>query len=182
MPKSLILSAIAISTLAFAVSANAETAKPAASASDNYFEVGGGAARVSGENFGTVNFTLGKTLNQSFAAELEGQVGVTSKSYYYGGNKVKAQVDYALAAYAVGTLPVSADTDLIGRVGYMTAEAKVAASGASATDMEFGPAYGVGIRYFPKGGDAGVRFDITHFDLSHDLNGDLYQVSYIRRF
>ncbi len=181
MPKSLLLSAIAVSALAFAVSANAETAKPAAT-SGNYFEVGGAAARVSGENFGTVNFTLGKTLNRSVAVEVEGQVGVTSKDYNYGGYNVKLKVDYALAGYVVGTLPVGPNTDLLGRVGYMHAQVKASVGGASGTDAESGPAYGVGLRYFPKGGNAGVRFDITHFDLSHDLNGDLYQVSYIRRF
>ena len=174
MPKSLILSAIAVSALAFAVSANAETAKPAAKSTDAYIEVGGAAARVSGENFGTANFTIGKTINRSFAVELETQVGVTSKSYTYGGYTVKLKVDHALAGYAVGTLPVSANVDLIGRVGYMTAQVKASSGGAAATDSETGPAYGIGLRYFPNGGNAGVRADITHFDLSNGLNGDLY--------
>jgi len=182
MPKSLILSTIAISALAFAASANAETAKPAASTSGHYFEVGAAGVRVSGEDFGTVNVTFGKTLNSSFAVEVEGNVGVTSKSYNVSGYNVKLKVDYAVAAYAVGTLPVSPNTDLIGRVGLMRAQVKASSSGASATDAESGPALGVGIRYFPNGGNAGVRADITHFNLSNDLNGDVFQVSYIRRF
>jgi len=182
MPKSLILTAIAVSALAFAVSANAETAKPASS----YFEVGASNAHIAGDNFGTVSFTIGKNLTQfpsgvtegTFAVEAEGNIGVTSKTY--SGAHVK--VDYAVAGYAVIIEPLGANTDLIARLGYMRGQVKASAGGVSATDAESGPAIGLGIRYFPNGGNSGIRADVTAFHLSNSLNGNNYQVSYIRRF
>lgn len=182
MPKSLILITVAVSALAFAVSANAETAKPASS----YFEVGASNAHIQGQNFGAVNFTIGKNLTKftagqsegAFAVEAEGDIGVTSKTY----SGVHLKIDYAIAAYAVTFLPIGTNTDLIGRLGYMRGQVKGSAGGVSATDAESGPAFGLGLRYFPNGGNSGIRADMTHFSLSHNLKGDIYQVSYIRRF
>lgn len=186
MPKSLILTTIAVSALAFAVSANAETAKPAASSASSYFEVGASDAHIQGQNFGAVNFTIGKNLTKfaagqsegTFAVEAEGDIGVTNKTY----NGVHLKVDYAIAGYAVTFLPIGTNTDLIARLGYMRGQVKGSAGGVSATDAESGPAFGFGLRYFPNGGNSGIRADMTHFSLSHNLKGDIYQVSYIRRF
>jgi hypothetical protein len=177
MTKSLIISAIAMAAATFAVSANAETAKP-----DAYFQIGAADAHIGGENFGAVNVILGKTLTPHFAVEAEGNIGVTQKTYHVGGVTAKAKIDYSLGAYVVGSLPVSANVDLIGRLGYAKGQIKVSASGSSATASDSGPAVGVGVRYFPKGGLSGVRADVTHFDFGDGFDGEIYQVSYVRRF
>jgi len=182
MSKSLILATVAVSALAFAVSANAETAKPAASSASSYVEVGASTTGLQGQNFGTVNFTIGKSLTKSFALEAEGNIGVTHNDTTVSNVTVHTKVDYAVAGYAVGIVSFTDNSDLIGRVGYMHAQVKAYAGGYSATQAESGLAVGVGIRYFPNAGNAGVRADFTHYSLSHDTKGDILQVSYIRRF
>ncbi len=181
MIKTVTFAALALTVSAFAVSANAQDAAPTA-APKGYFQVGAANANFSGDNFAAVEFGVGFNLSKHFAVEADGDVGVSDKTYRVSGVDVKAKLDYAVGAFVVGTLPVSANVDLLGRVGYVKAQIKASAGGYSATGSNSGAAYGVGVRYFPNGGINGVRADVTHFDLGSDSSGELYQVSFIRKF
>lgn len=167
---------VAVIASAMAMSAHAQDA-----GSKYYVEAGASSIEFLDEDFGTLNIGGGYNLNRYFAVEGNLAFGVTEKTYDIGGTDIKAKVDYTLGAYAVGSLPVSENVDLLGRVGFMKGQFKVSGFGASEKVDDTGPAFGVGVRYFPNGGVHGVRADYTRYEFD-DVDGQFIQVSYVRRF
>jgi hypothetical protein len=150
----------------------------AADAPQSYFQVGGAAADLHGDTYGALNLGVGHNFTPNFAVELDGDIGVTNKTI----SSVKTKVDYAVGAYAVGIFPLTRETDFIVRGGDLGAQVKGTYQGVSATTSANGPAFGVGLRYFPNAGINGVRGDVTHFDFGHKGKGEIYQVAYVRKF
>ncbi len=173
MLKSFVIgSSIAVAMLA------ATSGAQAADAQKSYFEVGGAAADISGKTYGALNLDIGHNFTPNFAVELDGDVGVTTKKI----SGVNTKVDYAAGVYAVGIFPMSTTTDFIIRGGDVQAQLKGTYAGYSATASANGPAFGVGMRFFPNAGVNGVRGDITHYDFGRKGKGEIYQLAYIRKF
>jgi len=169
-----IVSAIAIATVltGAAVSANAAEATSKA-----YVQGGASVVRVEDENFGVLNATAGYNFNRYVAVEGEAAFGVQDKKI----DGVKAKIDYTVGAYVVGSLPVSQNVDLIGRIGAVQGKIKAKVGNVSESFDDTAAAYGIGVRYFPNGGQNGVRADLTKYDFD-DLEVNAFQVSYVRRF
>lgn len=167
---------VAVIASAMAMSANAQDA-----GSTYYVEVGASSIEFLDEDFGTLNLGVGYNFNRNFAVEGNLAFGVTEKTYDFDGDEIKAKVDYTLGVYAVGSLPVSENVDLLGRIGFVKGQFKVSGFGVSASEDDSGPALGVGVRYFPNGGVHGVRADYTRYEFD-DVDGQFIQVSYVRRF
>ena len=91
--------------------------------------------------------------------------------------------EYDAAAYVVGTLPISPNFELFGRVGYGTTQIKADVAGFSATEDGESVNYGAGANYFFDAQN-GVRADWTRRDFTDDNGGELdtYGLSYVRRF
>ena len=116
---------------------------------------------VSGNAVGRVGYSWGY-----FGVEGEGRLGLIEDSDEF-------KIDYGLAAYGVGRIPVSQQFDVFARAGYHY------------TDTEFGDADG-----FAFGGGAqfnfgpefanGIRLEYTN--LSDGGSVDVYGASYVRRF
>lgn len=169
-----------VSTLAIvaALGAQAASAQAAEAASKVYVQGGASVVRVEDENFGVLNATAGYAFNRHVAVEGETAFGVQDKKI----DGIKAKVDYTLGAYVVGSLPVSENVDLIGRVGAVKGQIKVKLNNnISASLDDSSVAYGVGVRYFPNGGLNGLRADLTKYDFD-DADVKAVQVSYVRRF
>ena len=101
----------------------------------------------------------GYQATRHLGAEVEGSIGLNSG------------VDYSVAGFLVGRVPVVNRLDLIGRVGYHY------------TDLDFGfdeddIAYGVGAEYALSQRD-GIRVDYTVYE---DAAEDSVAVSYTRKF
>jgi len=176
MRNTILFTTLALTAAAFAVSANAQDK------AQTYVKVGVADADY-GDAFTALNLGVGVDLNKSFAIEADGDIGLTDRNYSVSGVNVKAKLSYELGAFVVGKLPLSPNVDLTGRLGYMTAQVKASAGGYSASETVNGPAVGVGLRYFPKGGKNGVRFDATHVNFGDkDGTANIYQVAYVRRF
>lgn len=158
-----------------AVSAQAQDAGSA------YLQAGAGQVDADGEKFTVVQFAGGYNFNRNFAVEAEVGLGVTEKTYRVGNVNVDAKVKNTAAAYLVGSLPVAENLDLVGRLGFAQVSVEASSGNVSADDSDTGPAYGVGLRYFPKGGVHGIRGDFTRYSLD-DGDIDALQVSYVRRF
>ncbi|MEM9966311.1 MAG: porin family protein [Asticcacaulis sp.] len=171
---------VAVIASAMAMSAHAQDA-----GSKYYVEAGLGLAQIEldglDEEFGVLNLGAGYTFNRYFAVEGNVAFGITEKTYNVAGFDVDAKVDYTVGAYAVGSLPVSENVDLIGRMGVVKAQIKVEADNVSLTEDDTGAALGVGVRYFPNGGVHGVRADYTYYDFDN-VDSSVIQVSYVRRF
>jgi len=147
------------------------------------YYVEGGYANVdfNGYQFGIANFGGGIKFNEYVGVEANAGFGITKESRTEQGITGEVKIDNIVAAYVVASYPVSTNVELLGRVGFLRGEmsAKVGSAKVSVDDDTV--AYGVGVRYFPKGGVHGVRADFvsTEFD---NVDAEQISVSYVRRF
>ncbi|MDC7682425.1 porin family protein [Asticcacaulis sp. BYS171W] len=158
-----------------AVSAQAQDA------GSTYLQVGGGQVDADGEKFGVIQAAGGYNFNRNFAVEAEFGLGLTEKTYRVGTVNVDAKIKHTAGIYLVGSAPIGENLDLVGRVGFSQVSVEASSGNVSADDSDTGPAYSVGLRYFPKGGVHGIRGDFTRYQLD-DGSMDAVQVSYVRRF
>lgn len=135
---------------------------------------------ISDENFGALSLTSSYRFNKNFGVEGNVAFGVTKKTYQAGNLSVDMKLDYAVGVYAVGYVPVSANTDILFRGGYSKLQVEGSSSGVNATADDDGLSYGVGVRYFPQGGVNGVRFDVTRYELEESVNA--VSLTYVRKF
>lgn len=176
MFKTTIISAIAVAAMAFTASAHAEGGKP-------YVGVGGAYVDFGDDmTFSAISLSGGIQINKTFAVEAEGAFGATKKTISYGGYDIDVKLDHNATAYLVGTWPISANTDFTARLGYTQMQVSGSTAGHSVSLDYSGAAYGVGVRYFPKGGKNGVRADFTRYNFGDDGNVNAYQVAYVRKF
>lgn len=102
---------------------------------------------------------------------------------------LKAKLDNAEAAYAVGFLPILPNADLFARIGYGTSHYGTDGVIGRGFDPQ-GMSMGAGAQYFIDGAN-GLRFDYTHDDL-HSNNAfgrkalgssaDTWSIAYTREF
>ena len=134
-------------------------------------------------NLGAVTGRLTAKVTPYFGVEGEASFGVKDDDVSFGGVTGDISHEYDAAAYVVGTLPISPNFELFGRVGYGTTSIKTEVAGFTATEDGESVNYGVGANYFFDNQN-GVRADITRRDFTDDNGGELdtYAVSYVRRF
>ncbi len=134
-------------------------------------------------NLGAVTGRLTAKVTPYFGVEGEASFGVKDDDVSFGGVTGDISHEYDAAAYVVGTLPISPNFELFGRVGYGTTSIKAEVAGFTATEDGESVNYGVGANYFFDNQN-GVRADLTRRDFTDDNGGELdtYAVSYVRRF
>jgi hypothetical protein len=161
---------LSIASLALVTAAQAEGA--------GKFTVGVGYSNVKlgSEDFKAINVNGGYQFYDNFGVEGTYTSGIDNKTVL--GAKVK--LNYVVGVFGAGYWPVSENVDIIGRLGYGKGKVTASLGGFAGSGDESGVAYGVGVRYFPSGGNGGVRADFTRYDLGDDA--DTIQISYVRRF
>ncbi len=134
-------------------------------------------------NLGAVTGRLNARMSQYFGVEGEASFGVRDDDVSFGGVTGELSHEYDAAAYLVGTVPVSPNLELFGRVGYGTTKVKADVAGFSVSEDGESVNYGAGANYFFDGQN-GVRADWTRRDFRGDDGGELdtYGLSYVRRF
>ncbi|MFN3669893.1 MAG: porin family protein [Brevundimonas sp.] len=134
-------------------------------------------------SLGAITGRVTAKINPWFGVEGEASFGVRDDDVSFGGVSGDLSHEYDAAAYLVGTVPVSPNFELFGRVGYGTTEVKADVAGFSVTEDGESVNYGVGANYFFDGQN-GVRADWTRRDFRDDDGGELdtYGLSYVRRF
>ena len=136
---------------------------------------------------------------------VEGQVGtgVIDGEDDLNGVEVDEGYDLFGGAFAVGRVPVTPEIDLFGRVGYYGGQITAEAEGVDAELDVDGLAFGGGVQFnFGPGMLSGIRAEYTNLDVGNveDLevngtdiaiddavaedigSGDLFSLSYVRRF
>jgi len=145
-----------------------------------YGNIGGIMYDVDDDIFGVIG-RLGAQKSW-YGAELEGSFGVIDEDL---GDDVDAGIDYSLAAFAVGRLPISKRFGALARVGYHTTQVGVMADTGDTTvsaSQDFdGVAYGAGLEYDIDGVN-GLRLDYTRYNLEEDVTADSLAATYLRRF
>jgi hypothetical protein len=155
-----------------ATPALAQDAGPSLWGSVGYTHVG-----VEGMNLGGITGRVGAQFNPIFGIEGEGTFGIGSESE--DGLEVSLKRDFA--GYLTGSLPMTDNARLIGRVGYGSTEIEAEEDGVSGDMDATSYRYGVGAEFFFDDAN-GVRIDFLRIDAEDDLEADLYTVSYVRRF
>jgi outer membrane immunogenic protein len=132
---------------------------------------------VEGMNLGGVTGRVGGVVTPHIGFEAEGTFGVGSESQ----DGVEVGLNYDWAAYLTGALPMTENARLIARLGYGTSELEAEEAGESESVEVNGFRYGVGAEFLFDDAN-GVRVDFTRVDAQDGLEGNLYTVSYVRRF
>ena len=134
-------------------------------------------------NLGAITGRVTAKVSPYFGVEGEASFGVKDDEVSFGGLTGDLSHEYDAAAYVVGTLPISPNFELFGRVGYGTTSIKADVAGFSATEDGESVNYGAGANYFFDARN-GVRADWTRRDFTDDTGGELdtYGLSYVRRF
>ncbi|RKQ69071.1 opacity protein-like surface antigen [Litorimonas taeanensis] len=141
-----------------------------------------GTLGVSTYEFDTYNITgrLGYNLNEYFGIEGEGSIGVIGED----DNGVEVDTEWDLGAYAVARLPLSNQFEAFVRGGYTVVSVEATVAGVTDSDEVDGYAVGGGVQY-NLNDRSGLRLGYTYKD--GDLNGvdldaDVWDVSYVRKF
>lgn len=158
-------------TLMFAASAAllSVAAIPAASqAQEAYGTIGYAHTDADEADLGAIQGRIGYKFNPYVAVEGEAAFGVKDDR--------DVELKHQLGAYVVGSVPVTPQAELFGRVGYSGAKFDTPLGEAEGD----GFAYGVGGQYnfTPKDG---VRVDWTRHDYD-GLDADVFSVGYARKF
>ncbi|MEY4555156.1 MAG: hypothetical protein RL093_275 [Pseudomonadota bacterium] len=134
-------------------------------------------------NLGAITGRVTARMSPYFGVEGEASFGVKDDDVTVGTVTGDLSHEYDAAAYVVGTLPISPNFELFGRVGYGTTSIKADVAGFSATEDGESVNYGAGANYFFDAQN-GVRADWTRRDFTDDNGGELdtYGLSYVRRF
>jgi len=134
-------------------------------------------------DLGAIQGRLGARFGQYFGVEGELAGGVKSDKVDVAGTDVKVKLDSQEAIYGVGFLPLSANFDLLARVGYGHTQGSGSVAGVSATARGDSWNYGVGGQYSFDGKN-GIRVDYTREQFqSHDAgDANVWAVSYVRKF
>lgn len=132
-------------------------------------------------DLGVVTGRIGARLHRHFGVEGEASVGVSDDEISLGIPGARVELTHDAAAYAVGYLPVSQNLELFARAGYGVTNIETTAAGATSDRSSEGVSYGVGANWFIDGRN-GVRGDWTRRDLDVDGDGDVWSLSYVRRF
>lgn len=145
---------------------------------------------------GAIQGRFGAKFTPHIGVEGEAALGVSgdkwNAQYLPAGMYLRSATDlnYQVAVYAVGYLPVSPKAELLARVGYGRTELERDWSAhdlngpqqATVTTHSDSWNYGVGGQYYFDGKN-GVRLDYTRHDASGDDNDvDVWSIGYARRF
>ena len=135
------------------------------------------------ESLGAVTGRVGARVSRYIGVEGEASFGVKDEDITIGGVDGTVEHEYDAALYAVGTVPVSPNFELFGRVGYGTTSIKADVAGVSASEDGESLNYGAGANWFFDGQN-GLRADWTRRDFTDDQGGeiDTYGLSFVRRF
>lgn len=173
-----VLLATAALTLLAAPAMAQSISSPQVSGSVGYTQLEGDDAEL-----GAITGRLTAKVNRFVGVEGEASFGVKDEDISFGGVDGSLSHEYDVAAYAVGTVPISDRLEVFGRVGYGMTQIETDVAGFTAREDGESVNYGAGANYFFDGRN-GVRADWTRRDFTDDNGGELdtYGLSYVRRF
>ena len=164
---------------AFPLAAQAQDVAPTTGA---YANLNLGIVDADSVNLKSIQGRLGYRFNNWVGVEGELGTGLKSDTDTIGGVEVNTKLKHSAAAYLVGFAPISANTDLIARIGYGTTKIRAKAGGVSASDSEESFNFGVGAQHHFDGMN-GVRLDYTRQEFGNGgADANVWTVGYSRRF
>lgn len=131
---------------------------------------------------------VGAKLLPYLGVEAEAGTGISSDTWHllYAPYlaSVKTELNYQVAGYVVGTLPLSTKAELFARVGYgktkYDQDFLIDGQRGSSSASRDGWAFGAGGQYFFDG-KSGVRLDYTRHEVDHG-SIDAWSAGFVHRF
>jgi len=172
--------------IASAALAIGSIALPAAAQTSFYGNVGYSHIDASDTDvtLGALTGKLGARFNPYVGVELEAGLGVKDDTVTVIGVPVKVELENTIAAFVVGSYPVSPTFELFARLGYGNGSVKASAAGASLSDDASSWNAGVGGQWFFTDND-GVRAEYTKWNIGNADDGvdaNVWSASYVRKF
>ena len=165
-----------------AVAATALVAIAAPASAQTYGSLGYSHIEADDVNLGAITGRIGHRMGSFFGIEAEASVGVQDDTVAVGATNVGVDLDYSYAGYLTGSVPVTPNLEVKGRVGYGQTRIEASAAGVSSAGKTDSLNYGVGAQY--NWGQNGVRADWTRHDFRGNNAGeaDAWTVSFVRQF
>ncbi len=169
--------------LLIATAAITAIAAPAAAQtfSNSYGSLGYSSVRGDDTELNGFTGRFGTRFTPNFGMEGEVSFGLGDDSIPGVPNST-VELDYDVAGYVTGVVPVSQNFELFGRVGYGKTQLRSKVFGMSSKDSDTSINWGAGANYFFDDNN-GVRADWTRRDF-RDNGGeaDVWSVSFVRKF
>lgn len=127
-----------------------------------------------------VHGRIGADITPHFGLEAEAATSLGDDSQTIGGVNVDVKMNYSVGAFVVGRIPAG-EGDLFARVGVVNAELEAKALGVTASDSDTGYAVGAGYRWFPNGGQNGLRVEYTRYEYDNE-GANAFSIGYVRKF
>ncbi|HEX7945440.1 MAG TPA: outer membrane beta-barrel protein, partial [Phenylobacterium sp.] len=129
--KNLLIAAASLAAIAAVVPAAAQAQAAATTNTGAYANLNLGMADYGSADVGAIQGRLGYRFMPYLGVEGELATGFKSDTDTIGGVRVNQKLKSEAAAYAVGFLPISPDTDILARIGYGTTKVRAKALGVS---------------------------------------------------
>ena len=179
--KNALIAAASLAAIATAVSAAAQAQDATAPNTGAYVNLNLGIVDGGQADAKVIQGRLGYRFMPYVGIEGELAAGLDSDTDTIGGVRVNTKLKHEAAAYGVGFLPLSPNTDLLARVGYGTTKLRAKVAGVSASDSVESVNYGVGAQHHFDGVN-GVRVDYTRQEFNDGGAADVWSIAYTRRF
>ena len=132
-----------------------------------------------------VQARVGYDSGNIFGAEIEGSFGVSDDDSVNGAVTTENDIDYSVAGFAIGRVPVARGLSAHARIGYHETEvSRTTTMGGMTTeaDLNFdGLAYGGGFEWDISPIDA-IRADYTRYENTGGVVDDSISLAWMRRF
>jgi hypothetical protein len=180
--KNALIAAASLAAIGATVPAAAQAQDAAASNVGAYVNLNVGIADGGQADLKAIQGRLGYRFTPYIGVEGELATGLKSDTDTIAGVSVNTKLKHEAAAYAVGFLPVSPNTDILARVGYGTTRLRARAAGVSASDSAESWNVGVGAQHLFDGLN-GIRADYTRQEFNHDQgHANVWTAGYVRKF
>ena len=180
--KKALIAAASLASIATVVPAAALAQDATATNTGAYENLNLGIGDYGSADVGAIQGRLGYRFMPYLGVEGELATGIKSDTDTIGGVRVNQKLKDEAAAYAVGFLPISPNTDILARIGYGTTKVRAKALGVSDSDSFDSVNYGVGAQHLFDGAN-GVRADFTYQDFNHGQgHANVWTVGYVRKF
>lgn len=163
-----------------AVLVSAAMGSTAMAESELYLNAGGSTFDTDGANLSAFTARGGIEFNELLGAEFEASFGLGADDE----NGVDAELENQFGGFVVARYPVFDRVDVLGRVGYSTAEIQFATNGVSSDVNADGFAFGLGSEVMITE-QLGIRGDYTRIEVDDDqLDGGLnvFAITGVYRF
>ena len=180
--KTALIAAASLAAFAAIVPAAAQAQDVNADQIGAYVNLNLGIADAGSADIKAIQGRVGYRFHPNFGVEGELATGIDSDTDTIAGVRVSQKLKHEAAAYVVGFLPLSPNTDILARVGYGTTKIRARSGGISASASEESWNFGVGAQHHFDGVN-GVRVDYTRQEFDNGPgDANVWTVGYTRRF